>query len=168
MLSKALHLLERVLRSVLAALMAGLVVSVSWQVLSRYVMAAPSSWTEEAARFLMIWIGVLGATYAYRQRLHLAIDLLPKRMGAVAGARLEMLNAGCVAAFALTAMLIGGGRLVMMTWELEQISPALGIPMAAVYEVVPISGALLLLFAGIRVTEEHAVSTRGPSARQHQ
>ena len=34
---------------------------VSWQVISRYLLAAPSSWTEEVARFLMIWVTFLGA-----------------------------------------------------------------------------------------------------------
>ncbi|MBT6210196.1 MAG: TRAP transporter small permease subunit, partial [Woeseia sp.] len=51
------RVLDAVLNSVLITLMVALVAAVSWQVISRYVFASPSSWTEEVARFLMIWVG---------------------------------------------------------------------------------------------------------------
>lgn len=60
--------------------------------------------------------------------------------------------------FAAAVMVFGGGRLVMITWQLNQISPALGLPMAVVYSVVPLSGALLLLFACLRFVAERAIA----------
>jgi len=150
--------LELALRGLLAALMGTLVLAVSWQVISRYALSAPSVWTEELARFLLIWIGVLGASYAYRARVHLAIDLLPRKLGGRRGAGLEAVNASLVGVFAAAVMMFGGGRLVMITWQLNQISPALGLPMAVVYSVVPLSGALLLLFACLRFVAERAIA----------
>lgn len=152
--------LEFALRGLLAALMGALVLAVSWQVISRYVLSAPSVWTEELARFLLVWIGVLGASYAYRARVHLAIDLLPRKLGVRKGAGLEAVNASLVGVFAAVVMMFGGGRLVLITWELNQISPALGWPMAVVYSVVPLSGALLMLFACLRFAAERALAMR--------
>ncbi|MGJ8675406.1 MAG: TRAP transporter small permease, partial [Pseudoalteromonas sp.] len=54
------HLIERILIMAMVAIVA----VVCWQVFSRFIMRSPSSYTEELARFLLIWIGVLGAAYA--------------------------------------------------------------------------------------------------------
>lgn len=142
-----LDVLDRLFRGLLATLMGLLVLSVSWQILSRYLLAEPSSWTEELARFLLVWIGVLGASYAYREKMHLGIDLLSQRLHGVRAVLLELVVNLVVMVFAVAVMIVGGYRLVAMTWELNQISPALGIPMAWVYAVVPLSGLLIVLYA---------------------
>lgn len=142
-----LKIIDHAFRIFLASLMALLVIAVTWQVLSRYLLAEPSSWTEELARFLLVWIGVLGASYAYRMKMHLGIDLLPQRLTGRNFAVLELVINLSVIVFAVAVMIVGGGNLVAMTAELKQISPALGIPMAWVYAVVPMSGVLIVLYA---------------------
>ncbi|MDP7572961.1 MAG: TRAP transporter small permease subunit, partial [Myxococcota bacterium] len=72
---------DRVLGTLLVVLMAASVVNVLWQVLSRYVLGSPSSFTDELARYLLVWVGLLGSAYAAGQRLHVAVDLLPGRTG---------------------------------------------------------------------------------------
>jgi len=57
---------------ILAVLM---VLTVTWQVFSRYALRAPSSLTEELARFQLIWLGLLGAVYTFRNRMHVGIDI---------------------------------------------------------------------------------------------
>ena len=54
-------ILDRVLRWALIALAVAMIATVSWQVISRYALRAPSSLTEEIARFQLIWLGLLGA-----------------------------------------------------------------------------------------------------------
>ena len=49
--------------------------------------------------------------------------------------------------FCATVMIYGGLKLVLMTLELNQITPALQIPMAYVYVVIPLSGLLMAFFA---------------------
>lgn len=39
-----------------------------WQVIARYLLAQPPVWTEELARFSMVWAGLLGASCAFRMR----------------------------------------------------------------------------------------------------
>ena len=72
--------IDRVVGAVLVALMAVSVVNVLWQVFTRFIMGAPSSFTTELARFLLIWIGVLGAGYVVGQKDHLALELLPEQL----------------------------------------------------------------------------------------
>ena len=79
-MQKIINILDTILKNVLVLLMVALVTAVSWQVISRYGFSTPSSWTEEVARFLLIWIGVLGAAWAFRTGVHLGLDVLPKKL----------------------------------------------------------------------------------------
>lgn len=142
--------IDRVLEAALALLMASMVLNVLWQVFTRLVLRAPSSLTEELARFALIWLGLLGASYGFGRRQHLAIELLPEALAARAGAAgraLEIAIQLCVAAFALLVLVVGGSRLVALTLALEQTSAALGVRLGFVYLALPISGAIVVFYA---------------------
>lgn len=138
---------DRLLRFVLIALMSILVLSITWQVASRYLLRAPSSWTEELARFTLIWAGLLGAVYAYRTRAHVGIDILAQKLSRVGRRRLQVISGLCVITLAVPVIVIGGTNLVLITAQLKQTSAALGVEMAWVYAVIPLSGALFTLYA---------------------
>ncbi|MFV8817495.1 TRAP transporter small permease [Haliea sp. E17] len=144
---------DAVLQRVLALLMLLLVACVTWQVVSRYLLGDPSSWTEELARYLLVWIGLLGAAYAYGCRAHMAIDLLEGRLGKSARAVQRAVIALLVLVFALLVSVLGGGSLVALTWELQQVSAAMGVPMALVYTVIPLSGLLVALYACAEIND---------------
>ncbi len=124
---------NRYLEYFLAFLMAVMLISVSWQVLTRYIFSSPSSFTDELARYLLIWIGTLGAAYASGQRLHLAIDLLPTKLEGKARYRLAIFINLLVIVFAFTVMVIGGCRLVYITYTLRQISHAASTCLCVLY-----------------------------------
>lgn len=138
---------EKLLSGALVLLVAALVVSVTWQILSRYLFVVPAAWTEELARFLLIWIGLLGAAYAYRTRSHLGLDLLPASLTGRARTGLAIFVHLVCMSFAAMVLVVGGGALVAMTWELKQYSAAMGLPIAYVYSVIPASGVVICLFA---------------------
>ncbi len=139
--------LDNLLKWLLIFLMALMVVDVSWQVFSRFVLNAPSSYTEEIARFLLIWIGLLGASYAYKTKAHLGIDVLVKKFPP-ATEKMAYVGMHIISGlFALIVMVGGGIRLVYLALELEQTSAALGIPMGYIYMVVPLSGLFILYYA---------------------
>ena len=138
--------MDSILKRVLAVLMAVMVVDVLWGVFTRYVMGAQSPWTEELARFLLIWIGILGAAFASGKRMHLAIDILPT---ALEGTRKRLLENGInviILLFAIAVLLIGGSRLVFITSKLGQVSTSLDLPLAVVYAIVPISGLFIVIY----------------------
>jgi TRAP-type C4-dicarboxylate transport system permease small subunit len=146
-MDRVVRILDVALKNVLIALMVALVAAVSWQVISRYVFSSPSSWTEEVARFLMIWIGLLGAAYAFRTRVHLGLDLLPKKLTGRSREILRLFTLVVIVLFSVTVLIIGGGKLVALTWELKQYSAVLGLPIAFVYSVIPTAGLLICIYA---------------------
>lgn len=137
---------DKILGSALWIIMAIMVVNVLWQVFSRYALGVPSSWTDELARYLMIWLGILGAAYVSGRNMHVAIDLLPPRSSAQNQKRMKYMVYLLVIFFALVALVIGGGRLVYISYILGQKSPALQIPLSVVYTVLPISGLLIIYY----------------------
>ena len=146
--------LDALLSRALIALMLLLVGAVSWQVISRYVFTSPSSWTEEMARFLLIWISLLGAVYAFRTGMHLGLDILPKKLEGGPARALKLFTVAMVLMFSTAVLLVGGSSLVMMTWELRQYSAVLGLPMAFVYIVIPLSGLLICIYALAAIGDE--------------
>ena len=134
-MTKLVLLVDWVLKRSLMLLMAAIVLVVCWQVLSRFVLTNPSSMTEEIARCLLLWIAMLGAAYAYRTGQHLGLDIVTSRMPAVWQYRIAFVLTAAVVVFSSIVMVWGGGELVWLTFELNQMSAALGIRMAYIYPV---------------------------------
>ncbi len=124
-----------------------LVVNVLWQVASRYVLNNPSAFTDELAGFLLIWVGLFGAAYTTGKKEHLAIDLLPRSLAPRRAAYLYLIINLLIALFAIVVFVVGGSRLVYLTYTLHQTSSALQLPLAAVYIVLPISGLLIIFYS---------------------
>jgi TRAP-type C4-dicarboxylate transport system permease small subunit len=139
--------IDTLLGTMVTAIMGILVLNVLWQVASRFLLGHPSSFTDELAGYLLIWVGLLGAAYATGQKQHLAIDLISKKLSVEKRKRLQSLINILIVAFALVVLVIGGANLVYITFHLNQISSALQIPIAYVYSVIPISGIFIIYYA---------------------
>jgi len=138
--------IDALLGKTLVLIMSIMVINVLWQVFTRYVTGNPSSFTDELARYLMIWIGVLGAAYVSGRNLHVAIDILPTRSTKRTQKLLKTIVTFLVILFVLFAFVIGGSRLVYISYVLGQQSPALQLPLAVVYIIIPISGLLIMYY----------------------
>ncbi|HPC35800.1 MAG TPA: TRAP transporter small permease [Candidatus Marinimicrobia bacterium] len=144
---KVRKILDNILKWMVVILMALSVFNVLWQVFTRFILHNPSSYTEELARYLLIWVGLLGAAYASGHKLHLAIDLFSAKMKKNNAIRLQIFIQICVLFFATSVMVIGGLRLVAITLTLNQVSAALQVKLAYVYMVLPISGILIAVYS---------------------
>src|SRR5690606_28389405 len=98
---------DRALGRALVAIMGAMVLNVLWQVFSRYITGDPSPFTDELARYLMVWVGILGAAYVSGRNMHVAIDVLPMRAGKRAQGLLFRTVNALIILFALFA-LVGG------------------------------------------------------------
>ena len=145
--------LDKTLAVALMLVMACILLSVSWQVVSRYLLKDPSSVTEELARFLLIWVGMLGAVYAYRTNSHLGLNLvldkMPPSIKKITLIVLQLL----VIVFSSLVLVFGGIELVDLTLELNQISAALSLNMGIVYAILPISGVLLIVYSLVNLVD---------------
>ncbi len=146
-MQKIVDIVTKYLSWFLMALMALIVLDVTWQIFTRFVMQNSSSWTEEMARFLLIWIGLLGGSYALHTRMHLGIDILTYKLVGKKKQVVEVIIYSFVALFALIIMVIGGFKLVNMTFQLKQISASMGIKMGYIYIVIPLSGMLMIFYS---------------------
>ena len=138
--------IDKILERIVLLVLIIMLLSVIWQVFSRYVLQAPSMVTDEVSSFSLIWAGLLGAAYASGKHLHLAIDLIPegivKRNQNVFDAIVHL----SVSFFAFTVMVIGGSRLVQLSFQFQQTSATLEIPLGFIYLVVPLSGLLVCYY----------------------
>ena len=138
--------LNRVLEVILIMLLGVMVLNVSWQVFSRYVLANQSSFTDELARYLMIWLGVLGTAYVSGKRLHVAIDILHSQLSLSSQKTMQKVIFSIVILATFLIFIIGGSRLVYLSYLLGQKSAALQIPLYLVYVCVPLSGACIIFY----------------------
>ena len=137
---------DNILEKFLVMIMAILVVDVLWQVISRYVLSSPSSFTDELAGFLLIWVGLFGAAYVAGKNEHLAIDLLIQKSSPARQRRLMLIINSLILLFGVLVMVTGGIWLVYTRFVMEVKSAALQIPLGYVYLVLPISGILIVYF----------------------
>ena len=147
-MEKAYQLLNKIIENLLVVIFGLLVVDVVWQVVSRYVVGQSSSFTEEFARFSLIWLTVLGAAYINGQKEgHLSMDFLLSKLTEEKRNKRKKIIQILMAVFALIIMIIGGGNLVYTTLTLGQVSSALQVPLGFVYAIVPLSGIMILFFS---------------------
>lgn len=148
------NFIDNILGKILIAIMAVMVVNVLWQVFARFVLQSPSSVTDELARYLLIWVGLLGAAFATGKKMHLAIDIIPSRLGPGAQKGLNVAINLVVITFALLVMVVGGIKLVYITLTLNQISAALSMPLGYVYAVLPLSGIIIIFYSVLNLVEK--------------
>ncbi|MFB0975473.1 MAG: TRAP transporter small permease, partial [Tolumonas sp.] len=149
-----LNLVNQILSRLIIVLSSLLVICVVWQVLSRYVLTSPSTATDELARFLFMWVGLLAAAYGVNVKSHLAIDLLTMNLTGKRKAFSDLIIEIAIALFSAVAMVYGGIGLVAKTLETGQISPAMGLEMGYIYLCLPISGAVILFYSVIAIWEK--------------
>lgn len=145
--------IDRLLGSLICVLMATMVLNVLWQVFTRFVLKNPSSFTEEAARYMMIWVGLLGSAYASGKKSHLALDLITSKFQGGRKRASEIFIHGLVLLFALTVLLGGGGRLVWIQLSLGQQSAALQFKLGYVYLAVPLAGLFIAFYSIVFLIE---------------
>jgi TRAP-type C4-dicarboxylate transport system permease small subunit len=153
-MNKFVAKLDYLIEKLLMLLILAIVLIVTWQVLSRYLLQAPSSVSEEAARFLLIWISLIGAVYCYRTKAHLGLDIITNKLAIKQQKIAAIFSHVMVFLFSALVLVIGGIRLVILAFQPIQRSPALDVPMGYIYCVLPLSGLLLCLYATIACLSE--------------
>ena len=143
--------INRLIEFILVIIFAVLVIDVLSQVFGRYVLNRSFSFTEEFARFALIWLSILGAAYLSGQRQHLTMDFLIRKLSAdKRNKRMQIIEA-IVFIFALVVMVIGGGNLVYTTLYLGQVSPAMHVSLGYVYAIVPLSGLIIMFYSSYNI-----------------
>ncbi|HOU32157.1 MAG TPA: TRAP transporter small permease subunit [Synergistaceae bacterium] len=153
--------LERVSAVGAGALLVVNVADVLLGIVCRYVFRISLVWTEEVARYSLVWLALLGAGCAAARGDHMALDFLVPRLPRAPRLVVEVLRLAFVLAV-LLALAVLGWKNLAGTWEVKTM--ALGVPKAALLLALPV-GMLLLglqLFLGALLPPENSERTEGP------
>lgn len=118
------------------------------QVVFRYLIEAPLPWSEELARYLFVWIVFLGGAIGLSRGIHLGVDLLVNALPAQVRKGLEVMTTGMIGCFA-AAVIYASFPVISM--NMFQRSPALGVQMSWIYIAIPISMGLIFLICAERI-----------------
>jgi len=143
-MTRAKLLLDRLLTWVCVVLFATLVVDVTWQVFTRQVLDQPSTWSEELAKYLFIWLGLFASALVFGERGHIAVDFAAKKLPAKAQLVVAVLVQLSVLVFTALVLVWGGLRVVDLAWE--QNLTGLPVNVGPLYLALPISGVLIALY----------------------
>jgi TRAP-type C4-dicarboxylate transport system permease small subunit len=144
----------RALSWLLAVSVGVLVFPVSLQIFSRYTALIPSYiWTEEMARFLFIWMIMIGAMLGIREGTHFEVDVWP-RMSARAQAALNLVVGVAVLVLALV-FVWAGIEFTRFAWN--RISELAELPLWLIHVAWPLTGATWLIFQGEKMIDNYCI-----------
>lgn len=142
-INKICDLVDKVCSTILVAMLAGMVLTTSLQIICRVFFTA-LSWSEEVTRYLLIWSTFIGAGCVYKRGGHISVtvlqDLLPKSLRKVSHVLVHVL-CGIFFAFVLYYGFKYIGK------QGTQLSAALRIPMRYMYMAIPVGCGVMLLHA---------------------
>ncbi len=136
---------SRLLSGLLVAAVAILIIPVSLQIFSRYTALIPSYiWTEEMARFLFVWMIMIGAMVGIRESTHFDVDVWP-RLGPRGTALLKIVSSVFILAFALV-FIWWGWQFTRFAWN--RTSELADLPLWLIHVAWPLAGVTWVLFQG--------------------
>jgi len=122
-----------------------------WQIFSRFILNSPSSFTEEALRFSMIWLVILGSSYATLNDLHFGMTLVSNSLQGMKAKVIKLFTLGVTLAFNIGVFIIGG--YITANNNMTQTSPILDLSIGMVYMVFVISGVLSAIILVFKMIE---------------
>lgn len=141
-MGKIISKINDITRYIIIALLGVMVVAVFLQVLFRFFLDQPLAWTEELARYLLIWITFLGSAYAMAIKAHIGTEYIQKFLSPLMNKIILALAA--VLSILFFIVMVHQGYLLSAR-SMTQTSPTLLVPMGYIYMVIPISGVLLIM-----------------------
>lgn len=135
---------NRTLKYIVSLIFIILSILVILQVITRFVVDYPLSWTEEISKYLMVYIVFLGSALAMRDHQHIAIDFLPEVLGGKSKHRLTIIVLWISILFFAVLTYYGSILTVIVA---GQASPTLQFSMSLAYAAIPLGSILMLLNA---------------------
>jgi TRAP-type C4-dicarboxylate transport system permease small subunit len=139
--------LDRVLNFYSVALFLGMFGVVLLQVFMRFCLDSPLVWSEELARYLFMWISLIGWVFATRNGTHIRVSIIADNLPPLAQRALDVINLVLTVVFAVILFWYG---LVMLQKNLDVPAVTLFFTYAVVYAAVPFSTVLIVFYSIVR------------------
>ena len=141
--------LDRILEVLAGVSFLAMVLLTCWQVLTRYVLQKPSSWSEELVSYLFAWMALLGASLVTGERGHMNIPALVERLPKKAQRGFAVFSEGVAFLFSAVILLYGGLQIVDLA--MGQMTSSLGVAIGVFYVVLPVCGVLNMLYTAMNI-----------------
>ncbi|MCM3390179.1 TRAP transporter small permease [Ureibacillus chungkukjangi] len=136
--------LDKILSTICVVLFGALVLLVTWQVFTRFVLNNPSAFSEELAKYCFVWLVLFGAAFVFGENGHMRIEFIqeafPKKIKMVTQIFIEL----SIIFFSALVLLSGGMTITKLAWT--QLSAALQIPVGYLYAAMPICGVFIIFY----------------------
>ena len=143
--------LDRVLGVLAGASFLAMVALTCWQVVTRYILQNPSSWSEELVSYLFAWMSLLGASLVVGERGHMNIPIVVERMG-VKGRKFFAIFSEIIACLFAGIILVYGG-IQITNLAMGQMTSSLGVPIGFFYIVLPLSGVINIIYTILNIVD---------------
>jgi len=143
-MKKVLDVMDKILTAIIAVLLAAIIVLVLIQVAARN-MKMSTPWTEEVAKYLLIWLTFLGAPVVFRRNEHLMVDLLYIRYSPKVRWITRLIFDVFIIVF-VAYLTYFGIELCSHPSTLKFVSPASGIPRVYIFSALPVGSAIMLVY----------------------
>ena len=150
-MSRLRDILTRLLNLLAGVSFLVMVVLTCWQVLTRYVLNAPSSWSEELVSYMFAWMSLLGASIVTAERGHMNIPILVEKTSPMMQNFFACLSE--VLAFLFSAIILAYCGFVIANLAMGQMSSYLGVPIGVFYIVLPLCGLLNMVYTVLNIAD---------------
>lgn len=143
------NILDKALNFLAGLSLAAMTILTTYQVITRYVFNAPSTWSEELVGYLFAWSTMFGAAIVSGERGHMNIPIVIDRFGPSARKAFHIFSE--VIAFLFSAAILVFGGVQVSSLAMGQQTSSLGVAVGVFYWVMPVCGVLMTLYSILNI-----------------
>ena len=150
-MNKLRDLLTQLLNVLAGASFLVMVILTCWQVLTRYALNNPSSWSEELVSYMFAWMSLLGASLVTAERGHMNIPIVVEKCSP--SLQKLLLCLAELIGFLFSAIILAYGGFQIANLAMGQMTSSLGVPIGVFYVVLPLCGVLNMVYTVLNMTD---------------
>ncbi len=143
--------LNRILNVLAGVSFLAMVIITTWQVITRYILGNPSSWSEELVSYLFAWASLLGACLVTGERGHMNIPIMVERFSQSGQKTFALAGEAIAILFSAIILLYGGMQITQLA--MGQQTSSLGVAVGVFYFVLPLAGVLNGMYALLNISD---------------
>ncbi len=144
-------ILDQLLHILAGVSFLAMVVLTCWQVIARYLLKNPSTWSEELVSYLFAWASLFGASLVTGERGHMNIPILVERMKPNVQKLLNIFAE--LVAFAFSAIILVYGGVQISQLAMGQMTSSLGVAVGVFYVALPVCGILNMIYTILNIID---------------
>ena len=151
-MSQAKKIINKVVEWFSISLIVVMVLLVLWQVIARYVLNNPSTFSEALTRYMFVWLVLVTSTSAFGTREHMCISVFKNKLKDKSKAVVNILIEAITLIFAAGILVYGGTNISSL--QMVQLDSSLHIPMGVIYSIIPICGIVIIFYCICNILTE--------------